>query len=71
MDKEQIIKEYMTGLAYKSVEVQKKKYGKKKFKEMGKKSGEARRKKRDIKLQKEIREEMVADGEAIEGLILK
>lgn len=58
-----IIKEYMHDLAMKSVAVQAVKYGKKKFAEMGKRSGISKRKK--------IREKLKAIGETVEGLTLK
>jgi len=56
------IREYMRALARKSVEVQAKKYGKKKFKEMGKLSGISKRKK--------IREILKEKGEIIEHIVL-
>jgi len=63
----EIIKKYMHDLAMKSVAVQAKKYGKKKFRDMGLKAGIVRR----ANAARKLREKMIADGEATEGLILK
>lgn len=54
--------EYMRTLAMKSVEVQAKKYGSRKFKEMGRLSGISKRKK--------IRAVLEEQGEAIEHIVL-
>lgn len=67
LDRASIIKEYMTGLAMKSVEVQKKKYGRRKFVEMGKKAGITHKRKAEERARKRLEE----SGEAIEGVILR
>jgi hypothetical protein len=54
LDRAGIIKEYMSELGKKSVKVQKKLYGKKKFSEMGKLSVIVRRAKREENMRKKL-----------------